>query len=405
MLSKITTFIIRFLATFFQFFIVALISKQNNSEVLAFYFLYIAVHHIGSYILNFGFERIAFISISKNQNNFISSVLEVFINYFDVLKKKLYFFALLLLINICLFNLSLIQCFLITLCSFLFSINLIASQSIVASSRTNIGVFFVRVFYLLIISLILSYYIFFDINIGKQTIIYTFLLSVLISIIACFIYIKFNYDTKNTQDSSIKIKLSYDQYKIQISNIIFQRLPILLLNIFFSDKVTIAAFSLIHSFASIRGTIVDILGAQLTPKFLNIYENNKNTFYLKEYFGKIQFFTVIINVIYGATILAFGNYILNFFNPDFTEYFNILVIYICGNIVLSFFGLSIFLNSNISIKNSNHIKNIIMSISSMIILCFILNKYFEIEGLVIGVLISQLLLSFLSIKNIWKLLS
>ena len=182
-------------------------------------------------------------------------------------------------------------------------------------------------------------------------------------------------------------------------------MPILLLNIFFSDKVTIAAFSLIHSFASIRGTIVDILGAQLIPKFLNIYENNKNTFYLKQYFGKIQFYTLIINVIYGAIILAFGSYILNFFNPNFSEYFNILVIYICGNIVLSFFGLSIFLNSNISISNSNHIKNIIMSISSMIILCFILNKYFAIEGLVIGVLISQLLLSFLSIKNVWKLLS
>ncbi len=404
MLDRIATFVIRFLATFLQFFIITLISKQNNSDLLAFYFLYVAVHQVGSYSLNFGFERIAFISISKNKSNLLKSLNEVFNRYVKSLLKNFYILILLLIANIYLFDIEIFQYFLITICCLLFSINLIVGQSIVASNSPNSGIFFVRVFYLMIISLILSYYHFFELNISKSIIIYSFLLSTILSLSVSYLYIKTNFNSKNKLKPNTTIEVSYDQYKIQLSNIIFQRLPIFLLNIFFIDKIAIAAFSLIHSFATIRGTIVDILGSQLIPNFLNMYENKMKPKILKKYFKKMQLYTLLINTIYGLLILLFGKQILNFFNSDFLDFFSVLTIYIFGNIILSFFGLSIFLNSTISIKNTNHIKNILLSILSMIIFGYLFNEIFGIHGLVIGVLLSQLLLSILSYKNILKLL-
>ena len=170
MLSKINTFVIRFLATFFQFFLIVLISKQNNSELLAFYFLFVAFHQVGSYALNFGFERIAFISISKNPSNVIDFLYQIFSEYFNVLIKHFYIYLLLFIANIYLFDISILSNILMTICCLLFSFHLINGQSIIAANFPNLGIFFLRVFHLISVALIFAIYNYFELEISKDTI-------------------------------------------------------------------------------------------------------------------------------------------------------------------------------------------------------------------------------------------
>jgi len=405
MLNKINTFVIRFLATFFQFFLIVLISKQNNSELLAFYFLFLAFHQVGSYALNFGFERIAFISISKNPSNVIDFLYQIFGEYFNVLIKHFYIFFLLLITNIYLFDVSILSNILMIICCLLFSFNLINGQSIIAANFPNSGIFFVRVFHLISVALIFAIYNYFELEISKDAIIYSFFASTILSLFFSFCFIKINFNKNMKLNSNTIIELSFDQYKIQISNIIFQRSPIFLLNILFMDKVLIAAFSLIHSIASIRGTIVDVLASQFVPKFLKMYDDKLDIIIMNKYFRRIQIYTLVLNSIYGMLIFVFGNQILNFFNSDFLVFSDILFLWVSANIILSFFGLSIFMNSTMSIKNTIHFKYILISICSMIILAFILSQGLEIYGLFLAILFSQLLLSILSFLNVRKILN
>jgi hypothetical protein len=404
MLKRINTFIIRFLATFFQFFLVALISKQNNNELLAFYFLYLAFHQVGSYALNFGFERIALISISKNPDKIIDFLHQIFKEYSKILINHFYVFILLLIVNIYLFDINLIDNFMIIICCLLFSFNLINGQSIIASNSPNVGIFFVRVFYLIIISFIFAFYNYSNYEISKNIIIYSFLLATSLSLLLSYLFIKINFSKKIKNNSNTKIQLSFDQYKIQILNIIFQRLPIFLLNILFFDKMLVAAFSLIHSIASIRGTIVDVLASQFVPKFLKMYDDKSSSSKINNFFRKIQIYTFLLNCIYGIIILFFGNEILNYFNPEFLTYFDILFLWISVNVILSLFGLSIFINSTVSIKNTLHLKFILISIFLMILLAYTLNVQLGIYGLFLAILSSQILLSILSYLNVNKLL-
>lgn len=404
MLNRINTFIIRFLATFLQFLLVALISKQNNNEMLAFFFLFLAFHQVGSYALNFGFERIAFISISKNSNNIIDFLHQIFNKYFKILINHSYVTVLLLIASIYFFDISFLDNIIMIICCLLFSFNLINSQSIIASNYPNIGIFFARVFYLIIITLIFVLCNYLGFEISKKTIIYSFLFSTIISLFFSFLVIKLRFSKKVKSHSNIEVELSFDQYRIQILNIIFGRLPIFLLNILFFDKILIAAFSLIHSITTIRGTIIDVLSSQFIPRFLKMYNDKFDSLVILNFVKKIQKYTFFLNFIYGIFILFFGNQILSYFNIDFLIYRDILFFWICGNIVLSFFGLSIFINSTISIKNTLHLKFIVISIFLMIVLAYILIPYFGIYGLFMAVLSSQILLSFLSYLNVNKLL-
>lgn len=403
MINKTWTFFLRFIATFLQFFIIAILSKKNNTDILAFYFLSTAIFQIISYALSFGFERIAIINISKyNGSSLISIFSKIYMLYLKTLKKHFYIFIIAFLTNMYFLDTNIAQNLIFLLSCFVFTLNLINSQSILGANLPNFSIFFGRVFYLVILSIIFLLISILDMHFSYKLIIHSFLISSIISLISSFIFIKINFSHSNIEKNDIKINFSFDQYKIQLLNITFQRLPILLLNIFFNDKLLIAVFSLIHSFVTIRGTIVDVLAAQYGPTFIKMHSNRINKKEIISFFRQIQFNTFMINTIYAIFVILFGNQILSFFNNEFVAFYFLLTIYIFGNIILSVFGLSVFLNSMIYVKNSSHIRFIFIAITSLLIISTVLVNKFEIYGLLIAIFLSQLLLNNLSYKNILK---
>ena len=403
MVDKALTFFLRFLAIFLQFFIIAILSNKSDADIFGFYFLSTAIFQIISYFLTFGFERIAFINISKYEG---SSLIDIFsktyLLYLKTLKKHFYIFIIALLINIYFLDVSIILNLIFLLSCFVFSLNQINSQSILGSNSPNFGVFFGRVFYLAILSIIFLLINIFEIQFSYALIILGLFLSSIISLILSFIFIIQKFSHSNVEKNDLQINFSFDQYKIQLLNITFQRLPILLLNIFFNDKLLIAVFSLIHSFVTIRGTILDILTAQYGPTFIKMYSNMINKKEIIRFFRRIQFNSFVINTIYVIFVILFGNQILSFFSNEFVSFNNLLSIYVFGNIILSIFGLSIFLDSIVNVKNSSHIRFIFIAISTLLIVSTVLVNEFQIYGLVIAIFLSWLLLNVLSYKNILK---
>tara|TARA_B100000963_G_C22638771_1_gene679166 strand:- start:2317 stop:3543 length:1227 start_codon:yes stop_codon:yes gene_type:complete len=400
-LNQPLVFFIRFSATFLQFSIIYIF--KSEIDILAFYFLFIIFFEIGSNVLSLGFPRLSFIKMSKLNNkgslNLIHNLLAV---YFKTLLKKFYLVILFLGSAFLMLNIDLLGLIALLFICFIFAINLIITEAIKASAYKNIGVFLNRVYHLLIFFIISILIDIYNINATKNILIYSLLFATIISTISSYYFININFSKQKYNNFTSSSSFSLSQFLIQLKDIFFQRLPIILLNFLFIDKVILAAFSFFHSIISVRGTFNDILTPIYVPRFLKQFKNQNNQNSLQKYLRELLSKSFIINLFYTCCLLLLGENILLIFNDEFSEYYDIFIGYVLITQFVHFSAICRSINSSVIIKNYKHNLYILKAIALMSVISFLTVNYFGMYGMILSIVVSHLYLnlsSYFSITN------